>query len=289
MSRWSAVQRRATLIACAGHAGSPSWSAFAFQIPAASGRGRPRQTRPPRPASCRGTRADAVVDLVAAGTDARTDRGHQIRRRDSQVRDRLDSGRRDAGGGSAPAGVHGRDHAAVTIGDQNRHAVGDAHSDGARRIGRDDRVGFSVRDVRRRQPGRTTSTARPCTWLTRTTSPAAHPERLPDAAKIVVDRRAAKRESRVVKTDARRIGCESAACCQTPARAVLSAHSKRGTAVVMSCGPSLVRLKLAGVIRAVARRHASRSGTARQLPVVVPQLRGRAAAVARDVWRRACS
>lgn len=109
-------------------------SAAIFREPAGGIRRHPKKRR-----------TDAVIDLIAAGTDARTDCRDEIARGHAKIGDRLDGRRRDACARSTPSGVNRGNHAMFQVGDQDGHAIGDPHGNRAGGIARDDGVG--IREV----------------------------------------------------------------------------------------------------------------------------------------------
>jgi hypothetical protein len=69
-----------------------------------------------------------MADLETANLDVRSDRGHQIAGVADLAPQRGNSRFDDVGDGSLPAAVDGGHRAALSIGDQDRYAIGDLHA-----------------------------------------------------------------------------------------------------------------------------------------------------------------
>ena len=82
------------------------------------------------------------INLIATGSDTRTDRSDQLCRINAGLRKDGECRWCYAGGRSAPAGVNGGHRAAVAIGNKDGDAVGHANGHTALTIEGNDRVGF---------------------------------------------------------------------------------------------------------------------------------------------------
>lgn len=73
---------------------------------------------------------DAVVDLIAAWANARADSRDEVVGFHALVTQRFNRRVDDTGGHASPSSVNRRDGSSPPVGDEDRHAIGDADDDG---------------------------------------------------------------------------------------------------------------------------------------------------------------
>ena len=88
---------------------------------------------------------NAVVNLIAARSNARADDRDEIARRHTVLLESLDRRADDSCATATPAGMDGRNRTTPSIGQQDRHAIGHTHGHSAIGIEGDDGVGLDRR------------------------------------------------------------------------------------------------------------------------------------------------